>query len=168
MEQGLRVTQQAENMSGFMFQSLSFCILKLIQPLFHNIITLWCLWLHVFLCSAVSPAPLTSILSAAIYVLFKSAFPSTSPLSSVLHSLFFSVHCLTSFNLAAMCPCLPFSPMCCPVFSVISRGSVIFWRRCGWWVGQKHVQLSSMERRWMMIRGYVWPTPPPHPTTTPV
>lgn len=49
----------------------------------------------------------------------------------------------------------------CVAFSVISQGNVIFWRRCGWWVGQKHVQLSSMETRWMMIRGYVWLAPPP-------
>lgn len=67
-----------------------FCILKLLQSLFHNIIPLWRLWLHDCWCSSLSvcPAPLTSILSAATYVLFKSALPSTSPLSAVPHSLF--------------------------------------------------------------------------------
>lgn len=126
--------------------------------------------LHVFLeLHAVTPSParLTFILSVAFYFLFPLYFPLFCP--PLFNCFFVFVHCLTSFDFATMClcPCLPFFPMFL-AFSVISQGSVIFWRHCGWWVGQKHVQLSSMERRWMMmIRGYVWLAPPPKKTQNP-
>lgn len=81
--------------------------------------------------------------------------------SSVLHSL--TCFCpLSNFLMIwPLCVSMSSSSSPCVAFSMISQGSVIFWRLCGWWVGQTHAQLSSMETRWMMIRGYVWLALPP-------
>lgn len=93
----------------------------------------------------------------------------------------FALHCLTSFDFGrhlCVCVCVSMSsflsspsPCVAFLFGALSRGSAICWRRCGWWVGQRHARLSSMETRWMMvmvmmmIRGYVCLTPP-HPAST--
>lgn len=95
--------------------------------------------------------PLSGYPLFSVYILLSS--------SSVLHSLI--VFCPLS-NFVWFCHCIHvLLSSSCVAFSVISQGSVIFWRHCGWWVGQKHVRLSSMETQWMMIRGYVWFTSPP-------
>lgn len=99
----------------------------------------------------------------AVYFLF----PFLLSFSSVIHSLIVFCPLSNFLFIWPLCVCvcvsmssfLPLPP--CVAFSVISQGSVIFWGRCGWWVGQKHVQLSSMETRWMMIRGYVCLAPAP-------
>lgn len=140
---------------------------------FHNIIMLWCPSLVKNCTYSCTRSPCSFSLSSrtnfhplsplSSFFLFQSCLPSAFP-SSVLHSLihFFSLCPLSNFLWFGHHICVHvFLSSPCVAFSVISQGSVIFWRHCGWWVGQKHVQLSSMERRWMMIRGYVWLPHPP-------
>lgn len=77
-----------------------------------------------------------------------------TPLSSTLFNCSF-IYCPLSnflwFGRPCVCPCLPFLPPCVAFVSAISQGSAIYWRHCGWWVGQQHARLSSMETRWMMV-----------------